>query len=70
MNRNIVKTLTDKDNVSVCVVRRVSNTTNKEFYDLVVKIDGREFVVFPKSFYTTKANSLYIHLVRSLVGLE
>lgn len=70
MNRNIVKTLTDKDNVSVCVVRRVSNKTNKEFYDLVVKIDGCDFVVFPKSFYTTKANSLYIHLVRSLVGLE
>mgnify|MGYP003343596006 CR=1 FL=1 len=70
MKRDVVKTLTDKDNVVIQVVKRVSKTTNKEFYDLVVNINDRDFVVFPKSFYTSKANSLYIHLVKSLVGLE
>lgn len=64
------KVMLENETIKLVLRERKRQSDSKVFHDLVVIINGHDFMVCPKSFYSMKANSLFIHDVKRLAGVE
>lgn len=64
------KVLLENETIKLVLKERKRQSDSKVFHDLVVIINGHDFMVSPKSFYSVKANGLFIHDVKRLAGVE